>query len=155
MPAGLLLRHPLRFIATGFGSGLMPVAPGTAGTLVAVPLYLAVKWMPIWAYAALTLLLFVMGVWACRHTAEYLGVHDHPSIVWDEIVGYLVAMTGLAGHTWEVVVGFLLFRLMDILKPWPIAWVDRAVAGGFGIMLDDVIAGLYTAIMLHAVIFFR
>lgn len=134
---------PVRALAFGFGAGLSPVAPGTMGTLVAVPLYLLVQDMPLTLYAVLTVGLAVAGFWICGRAAHGLGVHDHPGIVWDEIVGYLITMLGApAGWLW-ILTGFALFRFFDVVKPWPCGWVDRKVSGGVGIMLDDIIAGLY------------
>ena len=96
-------------------------------------------------YSLLVLLAFAAGVWICQRTSDDLGVHDHSGIVWDEIVGYLVAMTfAPSGWVW-IVIGFLLFRVFDILKPWPILWIDQRMKGGMGIMLDDLLAGLYAA----------
>ncbi len=120
----------------------MPRAPGTWGTLVALPIYgLMVGLAPL-PYVALTALLFLVGIWLCHVTARDLQVHDHPGIVWDEIVGYLVTMIAAPeGWLWWLL-GFLLFRLFDILKPWPIRIADRRVGGGFGIMLDDLLAGV-------------
>ncbi|MGB5474539.1 MAG: phosphatidylglycerophosphatase A [Gammaproteobacteria bacterium] len=144
-----LLLHPVDLLALGFGSGLVPKAPGTAGTLVAIPVYLLVQTLAWPAYLALTATLFLAGIAICAHTATRLGVHDHPGIVWDEIVGYLVTMTlAPAGWLW-IAIGFVLFRFFDVLKPWPIRWFDRYVHGGFGIMLDDLIAGLFAAGVLQ------
>jgi phosphatidylglycerophosphatase A len=137
------LRRPLHLLAFGFGAGLSPRAPGTMGTLVAVPLYLLVSLLPLWGYLAVTAVVAVAGVWICGWSAARLGVHDHPGIVWDEIAGYLVTMIlAPAGLAW-VLAGFVLFRLFDILKPWPIGWLDRRVGGGLGIMLDDLVAGVF------------
>jgi len=144
-----LLLHPVDLLALGFGSGLMPKAPGTAGTLAAIPVYLLVQPLAWPSYLALTGVLFVAGIAICAHTAARLGVHDHPGIVWDEIVGYLVAMTlAPAGWPW-IATGFVLFRCFDVLKPWPIRWCDRHVHGGFGIMLDDLLAGAFAAGVLQ------
>ncbi|MGD2056875.1 MAG: phosphatidylglycerophosphatase A [Gammaproteobacteria bacterium] len=144
-----LLRHPLGFLGFGFGSGLAPVAPGTAGTLAAVPLYLLLKDLPFAGYLAVVALLFLLGLPVCAHAARQLGMHDHPAIVWDEIVGYLVTMIcAPPGLVW-IVAGFVLFRFFDILKPWPIRWCDRRVHGGFGIMLDDFLAGVFSAGLLQ------
>ncbi len=135
-------RNPAHLLAFGLGSGALPRAPGTWGTLAAIPLYLLLSGLPLSAYLAVTLVLALAGVWICHVTARDLGVHDHPGIVWDEIVGYLVTMIAApAGWLW-IVLGFLLFRLFDILKPWPIGPVDRRVGGGLGIMLDDLLAGV-------------
>lgn len=143
------LRHPLGFVGFGFGSGLVPVAPGTAGTLAAVPLYLLLRDLPPGGYLAVVALLFLVGLPVCAHAARQLGVHDHPAIVWDEIVGYLVTMISAPpGLVW-MVAGFILFRFFDILKPWPIRWCDRRVQGGFGIMLDDLLAGVFSAGLLQ------
>ncbi|MES9945978.1 MAG: phosphatidylglycerophosphatase A [Candidatus Thiodiazotropha sp.] len=139
------MRKPVHLLAFGFGSGLLPKAPGTYGTLVGIPLYLLLQPLSLLLYSLLVLLAFVAGVWICQRTSDDLGVHDHSGIVWDEIVGYLVAMAiAPSGWAW-ITIGFLLFRGFDILKPWPILWIDRRVKGGLGIMLDDVVAGLFTA----------
>lgn len=149
-----LLRHPLDFLALGFGSGLMPTAPGTAGTVVAIPVYLLLQPLPVKVYIALIAALFIAGIPVCAHTARRMGVHDHPAIVWDEIVGYLVAMTfAPPGWLW-VAAGFVLFRLFDIVKPWPIAFVDRSLSGGFGIMADDLLAGVATAAVLQLLVMY-
>lgn len=135
-------RNPIHFLAFGFGSGAMPKAPGTWGTLVAVPIYLLMQPLSLSFYLLLVLLLTLLGIWLCHRTASDMGVHDHPGIVWDEIVGFLITMIAApVGWMW-IVLGFFLFRFFDILKPWPIRWVDRHVHGGFGIMFDDVLAGV-------------
>ncbi len=136
-------------LAFGFGAGLAKKMPGTAGTLVGVLCYLGLAGLPLAYYTAVTLLLFLAGIWLCGQTARDLAVHDHPAIVWDEIVGYLVTMTAApAGWRW-VLAGFLLFRLFDIWKPWPIHWLDRRASGGFGIMVDDLLAAVYAAFLLQ------
>jgi len=147
IPARRLL-HPVDFLALGFGTGLMPRAPGTAGTLAAVPVYLLLEPLAAPYYILLVTFMALAGVAICGSTANRLGVHDHPGIVWDEIVGFLVTMAWAPpGWLW-VVLGFGLFRLFDILKPWPIHWCDQQVSGGFGIMLDDLLAGVYAAMVL-------
>ncbi|MCU7917537.1 MAG: phosphatidylglycerophosphatase A [Candidatus Thiodiazotropha sp. (ex Dulcina madagascariensis)] len=139
------MRDPVHLIAFGFGSGLLPKAPGSYGTLVGVPIYLLIQPLSTVYYLIILLAAFVLGVWVCGRTSRDLGVHDHGGIVWDEIVGYLVTMTfAPAGWLW-LVIGFLLFRLFDIVKPWPIRWIDSKVGGGFGIMLDDLLAGILAA----------
>lgn len=150
-PARFDRRQAHQWLAYGFGSGLLPWAPGTWGTLAAVPLYLLLAGLPIGLYLALVALLFLIGIWACDRTGRDLGVPDHGAIVWDEIVGYLVAMAGLPLHWGWVLAGFALFRVFDILKPWPIGWMDRHVSGGAGVMLDDVVAGVFTLAVLHLV----
>ncbi|TVP57140.1 MAG: phosphatidylglycerophosphatase A [Halomonadaceae bacterium] len=137
-----LLRHPVHLLSLGLGSGCMRKAPGTWGTVAAVPLYGLIVWLPSPAYLLLLVLTFVVGIWLCGRTAEALGVHDHPAIVWDEFVGLWIALA-LQPTAWEwILLAFLLFRFFDILKPWPISWLDRRVSGGLGIMIDDVLAGL-------------
>lgn len=140
-------RHVLAF---GLGSGLSPYAPGTFGTLVAVPLYLLLAQLPPWAYAACVMAAFALGVWLCASVSRDLRVHDPGGIVWDEFVGYWITMFMLPVR-WEwILAGFLLFRLLDIWKPWPIRWIDRNVRGGLGVMLDDVLAGAVGCLLLHA-----
>ena len=135
-------RHPLVFLACGFGSGASPWAPGTAGTLVAVPIYLFLSQLDTFYYLLITTLMFLLGIYLCDRATARFGQHDHAAIVWDEIVGFLVTMS-LLPTTWQwIVAGFIAFRLFDILKPWPINWLDRHVGGGLGIMLDDIAAGL-------------
>lgn len=142
------VRH---FLALGLGSGLSPKAPGTAGTLMAVPFYLLMQGMPLWSYLLLLVIAFILGVWLCEVTARHLGVHDHPGIVWDEFVGYWLTMAA-APQGWQwVVLGFVLFRLFDIIKPWPIRQADHRLGGGFGIMFDDVLAGIYAWLALQLI----
>lgn len=136
------LGRPLHFLAFGFGAGCSPKAPGTMGTLAAVALYLPLSHLSLPLYTTITLVVVLVGIPICGWSARQLGVHDHPGIVWDEIAGYLITMLGVpSGLAW-VVAGFVLFRFFDILKPWPIRWLDRRVGGGLGIMVDDVVAGL-------------
>ena len=145
----LKMRKPVHLLAAGFGSGLSPKAPGTAGTVVAIPVYWLVSDLSLWLYIGLCSALFIIGVWICQRAADDMNSHDHPSIVFDEIVGYLVTMTALP-VTWPwMVAGFTLFRIFDIIKPWPISELDRKVKGGFGIMLDDLVAALFAAALLH------
>ena len=149
------LRNPVILLAVGFGSGLSPWAPGTAGTVVGVLLYLLMQGLPLVSYLLITACLFVAGIWICTYTAERLGVHDHPAIVIDEIVGYLITMVAAPEGWLPVVIGFLLFRLLDALKPWPISWFDRAITGGLGIMLDDVVAGVIALAIIQGLIYFQ
>jgi phosphatidylglycerophosphatase A len=137
-----VFRDPVHLLAFGFGSGLIRPAPGTWGTLAAVPFYLLIAPLPWWCYLAVVLLATLLGLWLCGESARRLGVHDHPGIVWDEFVGlWITLLAAPAGWIW-LLLGFLLFRFFDAVKPWPIRWFDRHVHGGLGIMLDDVIAGL-------------
>jgi len=148
------LRHPVNFLALGFGSGLAPVAPGTAGTLVAIPVYLLLQPLAPAIYLPLVAVLFLAGIPICAFTANWLKVHDHPGIVWDEVVGYLVTMAFAPAGWLPVVAGFVLFRIFDVAKPWPILWLDRQVHGGFGIMLDDLLAGVFAAAALQLLVYF-
>tara|TARA_B110000444_G_scaffold98556_1_gene93460 strand:+ start:1293 stop:1766 length:474 start_codon:yes stop_codon:yes gene_type:complete len=147
-----ILANPIHLLAFGFGAGLSPKAPGTVGTVVAVLIYLALPSMPLVIYTGLIVLSFVFGIWICGKTAEDLGVHDHGGIVWDEFVGYWITMfMAPSGLVW-VLLGFVLFRLLDIFKPWPIKWADKELAGGLGIMLDDVLAGIMAALCIQALV---
>lgn len=142
-------RHPVHWLAFGCGTGLAPVAPGTFGTLLGIPLYYLLSPLPVAIYCSVVLGLFLIGIALCQITARDLGVHDHPGIVWDEIVGYLITMIAApAGIGW-LLWGFVLFRLFDIVKPWPIRWLDRHAKGGFGIMIDDVLAGVFALLCLQ------
>ena len=155
-PARLVMTTPEHLLAFGFGAGLAPVAPGTFGTLVGIPFFFALAWLPIELYLAAVGVLFVFGCWVCGASARLLQVHDYPGFVFDEIVGFLIAcvalMPGLGGPDWHPALGllaaFLLFRVFDILKPWPISVLDRHVHGGLGIMLDDAVAGIAAAAVL-------
>lgn len=137
--------------AFGFGSGLVPIAPGTLGTIVSIPLYLLLSTflsLPFYIMAFLTL--FFIGVFVCDYSEGYLGQKDPPGIVLDEMVGYLITMTAVPVSLETILLGFILFRIFDIVKPWPICWVDRTVDGGLGIMLDDVVAGLFSACLMQS-----
>jgi len=149
-----ILGNPVHCLAFGFGSGLAPIAPGTAGTLLAVPLYLLLAPLSLPLYIAVLLVAFALGVYLCGKTADDLGVHDHPGIVWDEFVGYWITLIA-APPGWEWLLwGFVLFRFFDIFKPWPIKWLDQHVASGFGIMIDDVLAGIYALILLQVTAYY-
>lgn len=143
-------RNPWHFIAFGFGTGTARKAPGTWGSLAALPFIPLLQMLPNWGYALVVGLSTVFGCWLCGKVADDLRVHDHEGIVWDEIVGMWITLWLIpAGWPW-LVAGFLLFRLFDIVKPWPISWVDRNVHGGFGIMLDDVLAGVCAWLAVQA-----
>jgi phosphatidylglycerophosphatase A len=146
-----LLKNPIHLLSLGFGSGLSPIAPGTMGTLVAIPLYWLIADVGLGNYLLITLVATLLGIYLCGATARALGVHDHGGIVWDEIVGYFITMATVSASWGWIVVGFLLFRFFDILKPWPIRRVDREVGGGLGIMLDDIMAGIYAWLALQLI----
>ena len=139
----------MQFLAFGFGSGLSPKAPGTVGTLAAVPVYLLVADWPLWAYSLLVLAAAVVGVWICQRASDQLQVHDHPGIVWDEFVGYWITLWAVPADWLWIAIGFVVFRILDITKPWPISHLDRQVKGGFGIMIDDILAGVMACAILH------
>ena len=149
------LKDPVVLIAVGFGSGLAPKAPGTAGTLVAIPLFILMQPLPLITYLLITTCLFISGIWICTYAAEKFGVHDHPAIVIDEIVGYLITMIAAPEGWLAVVVGFALFRVLDAVKPWPVSWFDRNVSGGLGIMLDDVVAGIAALVIIQGLIYLQ
>ncbi|MEZ5452799.1 MAG: phosphatidylglycerophosphatase A [Thiothrix sp.] len=143
---------PVHFLAFGFGSGLSPVAPGTAGTLAAIPLYLLLAQWPLWGYVLATLVISVAGIWICGESSRLLGVHDYSGIVWDEFAGFLLTMLAApVGWGW-IVAGFCLFRLFDVWKPWPVRVADRNIHGGLGIMLDDILAGIYAFLCLQLLV---
>ena len=150
IPPGFDKSSPAHWMAFGFGSGFAPKAPGTLGSAAASLLYLPLAELPLTIYCAIVFLGFVAGVWICGSTSRQLGVHDHGGIVWDEFVGVWITLTAVPPNLSGVLFGFLLFRLLDIAKPWPIRWADENVHGGFGIMLDDAIAGILAAACLQA-----
>jgi phosphatidylglycerophosphatase A len=145
------LAHPAHFLALGFGSGLAPKAPGTFGTLAAFPLYFALQGLAAPLYWALAALFLLAGIWICDRTGKALGIHDHGGIVWDEIAAFLLVLPFAPSTWWGYVLAFALFRLFDIWKPYPIGWLDRRVHGGFGVMLDDVLAAAYAIVCLFGV----
>jgi phosphatidylglycerophosphatase A len=146
-----LIRRPICFLGLGFGSGLAPKAPGTFGTLAAVPIVWGMQGLSITNYLLVTLIAFIVGIWICQQSAEWLQMEDPSAVVWDEIVGYMVTMIA-APQGWEwLVLGFILFRIFDIWKPWPIKWADQKLHGGFGIMVDDVIAGVFALILIQCI----
>lgn len=143
------LRNPTHLLSLGFGSGLSPKAPGTFGSLAALPLWYVLQLLPASSYVVAVLLAFALGVYICGETARALGVHDHGGIVWDEFVGLWIALFLLPeGWQW-ILIGFALFRLFDIWKPWPIRVLDAKVHGGLGIMIDDVLAGFYAFVVVQ------
>ncbi|WP_349431115.1 phosphatidylglycerophosphatase A [Methylomarinum sp. Ch1-1] len=148
LTAGQIMKDPLMLLGFGFGSGLSKYMPGTFGTLAALPLYGLLIQTNAWVYSALTIVVVLAGIKICAHAAEKLEVHDFGGIVWDEIAGLLITMWFVPFSWPALAAGFVLFRLFDIVKPWPIQWADRKVDGGLGIMLDDVLAGLFAALIL-------
>ena len=138
-----LLKHPAHLIAFGFGAGLMPKAPGTWGTLVAIPIYfLALRLGGTPAVLACALVLFGIGMWASAVAGKALGVADHGGIVIDEIAAFVLVLAFTPQGLLWLVVAFVLFRIFDITKPWPIRYFDRTLKGGFGVMFDDLLAAI-------------
>ena len=137
------LNDPIGFLAFGLGSGLSPRAPGTAGSALGLLLALPLAGLPIGAAAPLVALAFLVGVPICSHASRALGVHDHGGIVWDEFVGLWLVLLFVPATPLAWLGALIAFRVFDIAKPWPIGWLDRRIAGGLGIMVDDVVAGLY------------
>lgn len=144
-----LLHNPLQFLAFGMGSGLSPHAPGTMGTLAAIPIYLLFAQFGLLLYTVFVIAAIALGIWLCGRVSEQLNVHDHPGIVWDEFAGYWVTMWAVPKEWLWVALGFVVFRILDIVKPWPISLLDRRVGGGWGIMVDDLTAGLMACLTLH------
>lgn len=146
-----LIKRPVCFFGLGFGSGLAPKAPGTFGTITAIPVYLLIEPLGLALYIFLTVLAFLVGISICQQSADWIGKEDPSAVVWDEIVGYLVTMIA-APQGWQwLFIGFILFRFFDILKPWPIRWFDKNLHGGFGIMVDDVFAGLMALLSMQLI----
>lgn len=144
-----VLTNPVHFLAFGLGSGLSPKAPGTIGTIAAIPFYLLMQSLSLPVYLLVLVLATLIGIWLCDKSSKDLGVHDHPGIVWDEFCGFWLTMIAApAGWLW-ILTGFVLFRVFDILKPWPIRWLDKHVHGGLGIMVDDLLAGGFAFIGLQ------
>ena len=138
-----LFKHPAHLIAFGFGAGLMPRAPGTWGTLVAIPFYLAALHLGgTSAVVACSLILFGVGIWTASITGQALGVADHGGIVIDEIAAFVLVLAFTPSRWAWLVMAFVLFRGFDILKPWPISYFDRTLKGGFGVMFDDFLAAI-------------
>jgi phosphatidylglycerophosphatase A len=146
-----LLAHPAHFIALGFGAGLAPVAPGTFGTLLAIPF---AAWLGTLGsdavFGAAIVLLGALGIWAAEVTGRDLGAADHGAIVWDEVVAFLLVLFFVGDDPLRIAFAFLVFRLFDILKPPPIRALDRALKSGVGVMLDDLVAAGYTLLVLAA-----
>jgi phosphatidylglycerophosphatase A len=140
-----------RWIALGFGSGLVPVAPGTVGTLWAWAVFVLLDpWLPAAAWWALIAAGFALGCWACERTARDLGVADHSAIVWDEVIAFWAVLLLVPADTVSQVAAFFVFRIFDVVKPPPIRHFDRTLKSGFGVMFDDVLAAFYTVLLFAA-----
>lgn len=142
-------RNPTHLIAAGFGSGLIPRTPGTAGSLAALIPWWPMHFLPDLTYWAMIVIASLFGIFVCGKTARDLRVHDHSAIVWDEFVGMWITLAWAPASPLAVGAGFVLFRIFDIWKPWPIRWCDKNVHGGFGIMFDDILAGIAALAVLQ------
>lgn len=145
--------NPWHFIAFGFGSGLLPTMPGTYGTLAAIPIYLLCKDLSPISYLIVTLLISVFGMWLSEKVEREIGIHDYPGMNFDEIVGLMATLFMAPSGWFWVVLGFVLFRVFDIWKPGPIRWIDEHVHGGFGVVLDDLVAALFAWLTLQVTAF--
>ncbi|GLQ33440.1 phosphatidylglycerophosphatase A family protein [Litoribrevibacter albus] len=145
-----IIKDPVHFFAFGLGSGLSPKAPGTFGTLMALVIYwFMLADMSLYWYIAVVVSSIPLGIYLCGESARRLGVHDYGGIVWDEFSGLWITFIFAPKHWLVALIGFALFRFFDIIKPWPIKWADQKVSGGLGIMLDDILAGLMSLIVLQ------
>ena len=151
----LSLTNPWHFLALGFGSGLIPFMPGTFGTIAGLPLVYFSGFYAPWVLCIVALFITIAGVAICGKTANDMQVHDHGSIVWDEIAGIAITFLWVPLTLSNLVLGFILFRVFDILKPWPIGWIDKRVSGGAGIMADDIVAGIIACACLHLVLLYQ
>ncbi len=143
-----VLTDPVHILAFGFGTGLAPYAPGTVGSILGVALAWFTLDLGLMTRMGCAAFLFLFGIWICGESARRLGIHDHGGIVWDEIAGMYVTLLAAPYTITAWILGFLLFRAFDIVKPWPIRDLDHRLGGGLGIMLDDLVAALYAAILL-------
>jgi phosphatidylglycerophosphatase A len=141
-----VMRDPVHLLAFGFGSGLLPIAPGTWGSFFTALVFWWFAPVDVFVLLGISTVLFVAGIWICGESSRKLGVHDHGGIVWDEIVGMLLTLSVVHSEPQWIAVAFLAFRLFDVWKPWPIRDVDHSLHGGLGIMLDDVLAAVYAAV---------
>lgn len=149
-PSGkFLLSHPAHFLALGFGTGLAPVAPGTVGTLLGFPVYwMLTLWFGPSEILIATVLMFILGIWACQRTGNDMGIADHSSMVWDEVVAMLLILLVIPAGVYWWIAAFFLFRFFDVFKPQPIRYFDQTLKGGFGVMFDDIVAAFYTLLVL-------
>lgn len=149
--AKVKLYHPMHFLGFGFGTGLSPIMPGTMGSLAAIPLLILMSPLSLMPYLFITFVAALVGISICQKVSDDLGVHDHGAIVWDEIAGMMVVFIAIPISWHSLLIGFVLFRIFDIAKPWPISFLDKNVHGGWGIMVDDLVAGIMALVCLHGV----
>ncbi|CAB5593192.1 phosphatidylglycerophosphatase A [Providencia hangzhouensis] len=151
----LNMRNPWHLLATGFGSGLSPIVPGTMGSLAAIPFWLLMANMPIWSVWVLIIVGFWIGCLICQRTSDDMKIHDHGSIVWDEFIGMWITLMAIPVVDYEwVITAFFIFRIYDMWKPWPIRFFDRKVSGGFGIMIDDIIAAIFAYVTIWLLVWY-
>ena len=143
-----VMTDPLNFLAFGFGTGLAPFAPGTFGSIPGLVLFWLTMDFGLYVQLGIAAGMTLVGIWICGESARRIGVHDHGGIVWDEIVGMYVTLLVAPVSVVGFVLAFVLFRIMDIVKPWPIRDLDHSIHGGLGFMLDDLVAALYAALLL-------
>ncbi|MBO6258897.1 MAG: phosphatidylglycerophosphatase A [Succinivibrio sp.] len=148
------LKDPWQLIAFGFGSGLAPIAPGTFGSLAALPLCMALVYLPWYVNVLIIMLTFIVGVKACDVADRVLGMHDNSSVVIDEFAGMFISVLFFPSVWYYAFLGFVLFRFFDILKPYPINVLDKKIAGGLGVMVDDVLAGAYACMSAQILFYF-
>ena len=146
-----LIAHPAHFFALGFGSGLAPKAPGTFGTLIGLPLFWLISAYTLQTQLIIIAALFIIGIYFCDKTGKALGVSDHGSIVWDEIVAIMLVLTIVPVSVFWWTLAFALFRLFDIWKPFPIRQFDAKLKNGFGVMFDDLLAAMYAILLLKLI----
>lgn len=146
--------NPIHFIACGFGTGAIPWMPGTFGTLLAIPIYLILIQYSLTIYLAVTVLLNLVGIYLCQVANRDFGTTDHPGATWDEIAAFLIVMIGVPVTWYYLLAGFILFRFFDIAKPGPIGWIDKNVHGGLGVMLDDILAAIFSLMILQFFVWF-
>jgi len=149
------MSYLIKILATGFGVGYSPIAPGTAGTLVAIPIYYFLSDIPSPLYEITLMGFFFLSVWISENAEAFFGKKDDPRIVIDEVMGFLITMLWLPKTILFIILGFFLFRFFDIVKPFPIRHLERQLKGGFGVVLDDVMAGIYANVVLHLLQFIQ
>lgn len=142
-------QDPRYFVAFGFGSGTISTAPGTMGTIMAIPFYLLLRPLPLYLYIIFVICFIAASAWLCEKLSRDTHTHDHPGMNIDEFAGFFVTMINAPwGWPW-ILLGFLLFRIFDVLKPWPISYIDKKMTSGLGMILDDVVAGLFGFILIQ------
>ncbi|WP_338883262.1 MULTISPECIES: phosphatidylglycerophosphatase A [Xenorhabdus] len=152
----LKMRNPWHLLATGFGSGLSPIIPGTMGSVAAIPFWLLLAQLPAWGIWLVIVLGTIIGCVICQKAADAMNVEDPGCVVWDEFIGMWITLMAIPVLNWQwILVGFVVFRIFDMWKPWPIRWFDRYVKGGIGIMLDDIIAAIFAVVVIWLLNFYQ